>query len=205
MKIYLVRHGETELNRKHCYYGSLDPVLTEQGREQAILLGRYFCRKKIDRVYTSTLRRSSETADLILGERNMLRTESCLLDEQNFGMIEGMTYTDIMERYPEVMEAWNVDYSHYRLPEGESFEDVRNRVDRFVRDELLPASRSESRKKQMILIAAHKGTMGHMMASLLGLPVEGYWNFVFEQGCYSEIDLEDGYAIIRKLNQSVDK
>ena len=42
--------------------------------------------------------------------------------------------------------------------------------------------------------------MGHLLAAMLKLPPEGYWNFVFDQGCYSEVDLEDGYAIIRKLN-----
>ena len=55
-----------------------------------------------------------------------------------------------------------------------------------------------------VLLVAHKGTLGHLLAVSLGLPPEGYWNFVFEQGCYSRLDLEDGYAIIRCLNQSVD-
>ena len=51
-----------------------------------------------------------------------------------------------------------------------------------------------------MLITAHKGTLGHLLAAMLKLPPEGYWNFEFDQGCYSEVDLEDGYAIIRKLN-----
>ncbi|MFR3345810.1 MAG: histidine phosphatase family protein [Anaerobutyricum sp.] len=45
-----------------------------------------------------------------------------------------------------------------------------------------------------MLIVAHKGTLGHLLAAMLKLPLDGYWNFVFEQGCYSVVDLEDGYV-----------
>ena len=70
---------------------------------------------------------------------------------------------------------------------------VRERVDRFV-EELW-------KEEGRILVVAHKGTFGHMLASLLNLPLSGYWNFVFEQGTYSKIDLQDGYAILRAVNR----
>ena len=114
------------------------------------------------------------------------------LSEQNFGIFEGMTYSDIEDRYPEELKTWNTHFEDYRIPGGESFLDVRARADSFL-DGLDGAEGT-------ILIVAHKGTFGHMLASLLNLPAQGYWNFVFDQGCYSLIDVEDGYAIIRKLN-----
>lgn len=88
----------------------------------------------------------------------------------------------------------------YRIPEGESFLDVRRRVELFFGD--LKERAATAGWESALLLVAHKGTLGHFLAVSLGLPPEGYWNFVFEQGCYSRIDLEDGYAIIRKLNQS---
>ena len=122
------------------------------------------------------------------------------LCEQDFGIFEGLTYRELTKRYPEQLDAWNRDYFGYRIPEGESFLDVRRRVELFFGD--LKERAATAGRESALLLVAHKGTLGHFLAVSLGLPPEGYWNFVFEQGCYSRIDLEDGYAIIRKLNQS---
>ena len=119
--------------------------------------------------------------------------------EQDFGIFEGMTYKEIQNTYPKELDAWNEEFSTYRIPKGESFADVRSRAEDFLRD--IPSGRES--KGEKMLIVAHKGTLGHLLAAMLKLPLDGYWNFVFDQGCYSVVDLEDGYAIIRKLNASI--
>ncbi|MBQ6393256.1 MAG: alpha-ribazole phosphatase [Eubacterium sp.] len=195
MRIYLVRHGETEMNTKGCYYGITDALLTEKGRQQAILLGRHFQELDWDRVLVSPLSRARETALLAAGRwKDSFELEE-RLKEQNFGIFEGKTYQELCGEFPEEMRRWNEDFSHYQIPGGESFLQVRERVEDWVRS--LPEGPGQ------MLVVAHKGTLGHILASMLGLPLEGYWNFVFDQGCYSMVDLEDGYAILRKLNQSV--
>lgn len=195
MRIYLVRHGETEMNKKGCYYGITDAPLTEKGRQQAILLGRHFQGTRWDRVLVSPLSRAMETALLVAGDRKDSFEPEERLKEQNFGIFEGKTYGELCEDYPEEMRRWNEDFSHYQIPGGESFRQVRERVEDWVHS--LPEGPGQ------MLVVAHKGTLGHILAAMLGLPLEGYWNFVFDQGCYSMVDLEDGYAILRKLNQSV--
>lgn len=195
MRIYLVRHGETELNRKQCYYGHTDTALSERGICQAKHLGEYFRETSFDRVISSPLKRAVSTAEYILGDRKQKIELDERLAEQNFGIFEGYTYDELIQKYPDEFEHWNKDFSNYRIPGGESFFDVRKRIDDFIGE--LPE------KKETVLLVAHKGTLGHLLASSLGMPLEGYWNFVFEQGCYSCIDYEDGYAIIRKLNQNI--
>ena len=195
MRIYLVRHGETEMNKKGCYYGITDALLTEKGRQQAILLGRHFQELDWDRILVSPLSRARETALLAAGRREDSFELEERLREQNFGIFEGKTYQELCREYPEEMRRWNEDFSHYQIPGGESFLQVRERVEDWVRS--LPEGPGQ------MLVVAHKGTLGHILASMLGLPLEGYWNFVFDQGCYSMVDLEDGYAILRKINQSV--
>lgn len=195
MRIYMIRHGETDQNVKGCYYGFTEAELTEAGRKQAEKLGSFFQEKHWDHIVVSPLKRAWDTAlfvapcqkEIFLGEER--------LKEQNFGVFEGKTYSQLCQEYPQELKAWNSDFSHYRIPEGESFSEVRDRVESWVKE--LSSLEGE------MLVVAHKGTLGHMLAALLGLPLEGYWNFVLEQGCYSCVDLEDGYAIIRKLNQSV--
>lgn len=214
MKIYLVRHGETTLNARGCYYGRTDVCLSGRGRRQAEELRNFFGQIPLDAVVTSPLKRAAETAEIILSGRGTMAegaerdstTEAIKiyrderLCEQDFGIFEGLTYRELTKRYPEQLDAWNRDYFGYRIPEGESFLDVRRRVELFFGD--LKERAATAGRESALLLVAHKGTLGHFLAVSLGLPPEGYWNFVFEQGCYSRIDLEDGYAIIRKLNQS---
>ncbi len=193
----MIRHGETELNVRGCYYGFTDTGLTAKGRSQAEELGRFFCGKVWDHIVVSPLKRAVDTAVLASGYQVSDFKMDPRLKEQNFGIFEGKTYEELKKEYPTELNAWNTDFSNYRIPGGESFSDVRTRVDEWVRE--IPRGDGD------MLLVAHKGTLGHMMASLLGMPLEGYWNFVFEQGCYGCIDLEDGYAIVRKLNQSIVK
>lgn len=195
MRIYLVRHGETELNQKKCYYGHMDVGLSEKGVKQAKAIGAFFRNHSFDVVVSSPLIRAVKTAEYILGGREQKIVVDERLSEQNFGIFEGFTYEQLLERYPDEFQSWNQDFSGYRIPGGESFSDVRNRIDNYLKE-------LTGRDGTMLLVA-HKGTLGHFLASSLGLPLEGYWNFVFEQGSYSCIDYEDGYAIIRKLNQSI--
>ena len=195
MRIYLVRHGETELNQKKCYYGHMDVGLSEKGVKQAKAIGAFFQNRSFDVVVSSPLIRAVKTAEYILGGREQKIVVDERLSEQNFGIFEGFTYEQLLERNPDEFQSWNQDFSGYRIPGGESFSDVRDRIDNYLKELI-------GRDGTMLLVA-HKGTLGHFLASSLGLPLEGYWNFVFEQGSYSCIDYEDGYAIIRKLNQSI--
>ena len=167
----------------------------KKGVKQAKAIGAFFQNRSFDVVVSSPLIRAVKTAEYILGGREQKIVVDERLSEQNFGIFEGFTYEQLLERYPDEFQSWNQDFSGYRIPGGESFSDVRDRIDNYLKELI-------GRDGTMLLVA-HKGTLGHFLASYLGLPLEGYWNFVFEQGSYSCIDYEDGYAIIRKLNQSI--
>lgn len=199
MRLYLIRHGETALNAKGCYYGRTDAVLSEKGISQARYLKEILKEISFDYIVASPLVRAYNTAQIVMEEREQEIFGDRRLMEQDFGIFEGMTYKEIQNTYPKELDAWNEEFSTYRIPKGESFADVRSRAEDFLRD--IPSGRES--KGEKMLIAAHKGTLGHLLAAMLKLPLDGYWNFVFEQGCYSVVDLEDGYAIIRKLNASI--
>ena len=195
----MIRHGETALNVKGCYYGITDAVLSEKGISQARYLKEILKEVSFDYIVASPLVRAYNTAQIVMEEREQEIFGDRRLMEQDFGIFEGMTYKEIQNTYPKELDAWNEEFSTYRIPKGESFADVRSRAEDFLRD--IPSGRES--KGEKMLIVAHKGTLGHLLAAMLKLPLDGYWNFVFEQGCYSVVDLEDGYAIIRKLNASI--
>ena len=195
----MIRHGETALNVKGCYYGRTDAVLSEKGISQARYLKEILKEVSFDYIVASPLVRAYNTAQIVMEEREQEIFGDRRLMEQDFGIFEGMTYKEIQNTYPKELDAWNEEFSTYRIPKGESFADVRSRAEDFLRD--IPSGRES--KGEKMLIVAHKGTLGHLLAAMLKLPLDGYWNFVFEQGCYSVVDLEDAYAIIRKLNASI--
>ena len=71
MKLYLVRHGETALNEKGCYYGKTDAVLSVRGIEQAKYLQHIFKEVSFDYVVASPLVRAYNTAQIIIEERKL--------------------------------------------------------------------------------------------------------------------------------------
>lgn len=93
VKLYVVRHGETYLNRYHKLQGWADSPLTEQGKAVAIVAGERLSHIAFDRVYTSDLGRTIETAELILKQNNHKQPlELCRLAqfrEVFFGSYEG--------------------------------------------------------------------------------------------------------------------
>ena len=194
MELILIRHLKTPGNEKRQYIGSTDEELSEQevlNFKQKYKIDSY---PQVQQVIVSPMKRCIQTAELIYPKNQI--TQEVLLKECDFGIFEGLTYKEIKEKYPQELARWNKEFSTYQIPEGESFLDVRRRVEAFLKD--IPSG--EENKSEKMLVTAHKGTLGHLLAAMLKLPPEGYWNFVFDQGCYSEVDLEDGYAIIRKLN-----
>ncbi len=190
MELFLVRHGETTWNKEGRYYGHSDVPLSDKGIAQAKELGNYFRKIEFDKVIVSPLIRAVDTAKELTDQE--LEMEKRLM-EQNFGRFEGKTYGELQQEFPEELVCWNRNHQEYCLPEGESFRMVRERVDDFLQDLW--------KEEGKVLVVAHKGTLGHLFASMLGLPLSGYWNFVFEQGTFSKVDLEDGFAIIRSINQ----
>ena len=87
MKLYMVRHGETECNVNRVYYGSLDVPITENGRRQAEAVGDMLCDVVFDKVIVSGLCRTRQTAEAILS-RQTSSAEICqapAFNEMDFG------------------------------------------------------------------------------------------------------------------------
>ncbi len=117
--LYLVRHGETEWNRRHRIQGSTDIPLNDTGRAQAARTGRLLARRQWDGIYSSPLSRAFETATIVANVVGLGTPESVPeLAERNFGEAEGLTGDDVMRKFPGTMP----------VPGRESREDVALRV-----------------------------------------------------------------------------
>ena len=121
MNIYLLRHGQTEENRKGSYYGNLDIGLNEIGVIQGNKAKKFFNDIKLDRVYVSDKIRTLEMAKLALGLKEMEIIQDSRINETNFGDFEGKTYEEIKMFYPKECLCWTDNWKEFVPPQGESY------------------------------------------------------------------------------------
>ena len=119
-KIYLVRHGTTDDNRKGIFQGSRDVPLGKLGKKQAECLQKKFADIELDAVYTSPLMRAAETAEQIqkAGKVPLFRLDG--LRAVNCGALEGHNSTYNQKMYPEAMYAMHYHPAAFRAPGAES-------------------------------------------------------------------------------------
>lgn len=126
MKIFLIRHGETTGDLEDRYGGSYDDHLTELGRQQLQKTANTLVGKDIEVILSSPLIRAKESAEIISFRIDAPVQVKDGLQERHYGVLGGLTKSEALEKYPEVVEAhknpMNTD------PGGESYEDFQKRV-----------------------------------------------------------------------------
>lgn len=152
--LYLVRHGETVYNVEGRIGG--DASLTDNGIAQANALGRHFSNMVIPYIFTSTRKRSEETAAPVIAgqERQGFKATTMALtefDEINSGICEGMMYDEIRKNMPEVFEARSRDKYNYVYPGGEGYNTLKARVDRGLKKALFLSGNAPA-----IMIVGHQ-------------------------------------------------
>ncbi|CAI4225855.1 unnamed protein product [Auanema sp. JU1783] len=151
--IYLTRHGESEYNAMGRLGG--DSPLTERGQTYASALADFFKEKNlIDfRIWCSQKIRAAQTASHL---KPTFHTEYWkALDEIDAGICEGLTYADILQRYPKQAEDRNHDKYHYRYPSGESYEDVVSRLEPVI---------MELERQANVLVVSHQAILRCVLA-----------------------------------------
>jgi broad specificity phosphatase PhoE len=124
--ILLARHGETDWNAGRRFQGHADPPLNERGLAQARELSRALAHLQLDAVYSSDLRRASETARIAIQDRPLRVQELRELREVDVGEWSGLSAAEIEQRDPEGLHRWRNGAAGWR--DGESFEEMRERI-----------------------------------------------------------------------------
>ena len=131
--IIMVRHGQSESNVKKTFTGQLNAPLTEAGREQARRMAQYLDKYRIDKIYVSSLERAVETAQPIALRQNCPVEKRDELMEINSGLWQGLTFTEIAEKYPQTYEVWRSDIGKATPDGGETCEELYSRVTAFFK------------------------------------------------------------------------
>ncbi|WP_251862570.1 alpha-ribazole phosphatase, partial [Clostridium sp. Marseille-Q2269] len=181
MNIYLVRHGETEQNKRKNFYGKLDVGLNEKGKDQSYKVGELLKNINFNRVYISDRKRTNETAEIILHRNNFYKKEKNIIcresriNELDFGIFEGKSYEEICSLYPEQQKSWEKDWENFVIPNGESAVAFYNRVKEFMID-------IKKHKDGDYLVITHGGVIRMIYSYILQNNIDLYWNFASRNG-----------------------
>ena len=125
MKLYIIRHGESENNTKGCYTGWAEVNLTERGIEQAKSISPFLSKTKFDRVFSSDLKRAQKTAENALPGYEYESTP--LLREIDVGTLSGVKTTEFTK------EVWEqIAEDGFAAFGGESYDEFFARVNEFL-------------------------------------------------------------------------
>ena len=203
LKLYIVRHGETEWNVIKRFQGQLNTPLTEKGIKKLKETGKKLENVLFDEVYTSELGRTVASAEIILNENNGYKNNKlelkklAELNEVYFGVWQGLTYEEVFLKYPEEGNNYFYNVKNYKAEnvEAEKLEDA---LERFLKgiNKIL-----DSHESGNILVVTH-GTVFEMFMNYVAN------NSIFDidernlmgNGDYKVFSYKDG-----KFQEEIDK
>lgn len=194
MRLFLVRHGQTAANQQGVFCGMTDLPLTETGVTQVRQVAQWLADVPFTQAVSSQLLRARHSAEIVLGQRELTARPDAGFNEMNFGAWEMRHHHDLQRQDSDAWATWVADWQHACPPAGESFPLFSQRIANQVQ-QLLADNAGGDR-----LLVAHQGSLSLLMAGILAMPAAGMWHFHFEQGAYSVLDINEGFAALRAFN-----
>ncbi|WPC39925.1 histidine phosphatase family protein [Clostridium sp. JS66] len=183
MKVFLIRHGQTDWNLKEKIQGSCDTELNDTGIKQAeelsnkLLEGKY----KFSKIYSSPQRRAIRTAKILSQATNVDYIPIKGLEEINFGEWEGLTWTEVKERYPEEYEKWFMERRYTKPPKAESYQDMLDRV-------LTEIHKIINKNCDNVVIVTHSAIIMCLQCCINNTPFHEMMKFKTDNASIIEID-----------------
>ena len=185
-RLFLVRHGATQLSAEDRFAGATDVDLSDEGRAQASRLAERLRDDQVVAVYCSPLRRTRDTAALVAIPHGLEPIENAGLREIDHGHWEGLTRSEVETRYHDEYVRWEEDPFTFAPQGGECGLDVMARA--------LPVIRRivETHRGQNVVVVSHKATIRLVISSLLGFDARGYRDRLDQApACLNVLDFKD--------------
>ncbi len=192
----LLRHGQTPMSVQKRYAGRSDPPLTDTGVQQAAAAAKRLASAGFGVIVTSPLLRTVQTAQQVAAVTGAAVVTDDGFRETDFGAWDGLTFTEVRERWPDEVTAWLAD-PEVAPPGGESFTDVSARVTAAL-NRVLAAQAG-----QTVLIVSHVTPIKTLVTAALLAPPAALYRMHLDVAALSEIDwYPDGPAVLRSFNDT---
>ena len=189
-RVFLVRHGATQLTAEGRFSGSVGVELSDEGRWQAAQLGERLRHEGLTAAYASPMSRAAETARIIGQVCGVDPETRDGLREISHGHWEGLTRAEVETRFPDEYAAWEEDPFTFAPDGGESGVAVLARA--------LPALRYivTAHTGRPVLVVSHKATIRLLLSSLLGFDARGYRDRLDQApACLNVLDFRDSVRV----------
>ena len=185
-RLYLVRHGATQLTAEDRFSGAIGVDLSVEGRAQAERLAERLASEPISAVYASPLSRTVETATILAMPHRLPVVQRDGLREISHGHWEGMSRQDVETQFADEYAAWDADPFTFAPDGGESGVQVLARALPVIREVVV------THVGQNVLVVSHKATLRLLLSSLLGFDERGYRDRLDQTpACLNVIDFKD--------------
>ena len=162
-RLLLIRHAQTKWNIQRRFQGHGDSPITEEGQEQLQRLKSRLAGLEFDVVYTSDLRRTMETSQMLSGKQ---RVEEPRLRERGVGILEGLNLEQIMAEHAEAFRAFRSGDKDHQIEGGESLQIAFNRAWTFLEE--IP----EKHPGAELAAVSHAGLIRLICKQILGLALD---------------------------------
>lgn len=167
-KLILLRHGQSVWNLENRFTGFVDVGLSEKGVEEAKDAGRKLKGMRIDRIFTSVLKRAIDTTALVVEEAKLDDVpieKDIALNERHYGDLQGLNKDETRAKFgAEQVFKWRRSFD-IAPPGGESLKDTCARAIPYYREHILPLVKTG----QNILVSAHGNSLRGLIKELEGL------------------------------------
>ncbi len=194
IKLILIRHGETDLNRQKRYCGSTDIDLNAKGMWQAQRLSKRLKSEEIQRAYSSGQQRAKNFLRIALRSRAV--EEDSSWREINFGVLEGLTHQEALKKYCLIYQQWLNNPLGAFIPGAESLADFSGRVKQALA-KVLSLSNS-----QTSAIFTHAGPIRIILGNILKINLKNIWEIKQDSGNINIIKFTKAKAQILLQNDT---
>lgn len=191
MKIYIVRHGQTQWNTESRMQGALDSPLTQEGIRAAHALKEKIKDLDLDAIYTSPQGRALTTAQILRGDRDLDLVQDPDLRELSVKIWEGRVFDQVKKTHPQDLHRYLKEPQNYHPPGEENYYDLMDRARSFL-------NRLKAQDHKNVLVVSHGVTINALLNVMEGISVEDFWKKPLVLGTeLSLVEEKDGaYQVI---------
>ncbi len=191
----LIRHGQTAWNKERRFLGCTDVPLDEEGHHQAKLAATTLADLPLQAIHTSPLSRASQTAAAICKNRDHKLQFVNGLQELNQGELEGQPGAEVVERYPDFIQAWAIDPTDVRVPGGETMGECATRT-----ISALEGILRRSQPGPPVAIVTHRIVLSCLICHALDIPLK-HWRMIGQRNtAINWLSWMDGKIAVHRLN-----
>lgn len=183
MKIYLIRHGQTDWNVEGKIQGRHDISLNETGVKQAELLAKGMEKRPVVQIFSSRQKRALETAQAIGRSQQVAVTVMDGLEEVDFGDWEGKTWDEISREYPKEFKIWCEEPAEITPPGGESRPEIYARMRKALK-EIIRRSRGD------IAIVSHGAALAYLVSLMMEKELGAHDEIIVKNVSISTVDYD---------------